>query len=432
VGYATAGGTATSGTDFVATSGTINFAAGQTTQFVAVQINGDTTSEPNESLTVNLSVPVNAQISDATGVGTITNDDGALPFINVADTSVTEGNAGTTLLTFTVSLSAAAAADVTVDYTTVDGTAVAGGALAAGGQDYVPTNGTLTFTPGQTSKTVSVTVNGDVANEDNDGLSLVLSNVASANAILQDDTATGTIDNDDAEPTLSIANVTAAEGNSGTSVATFTVTLSAGSGQTVTVSYATADGSAQVGDVLVAGGQDYEATSGTLDFAPGETTKTIAVTLNGDTTFEPGEDYSVTLSAPLHATLGTATALGTISNDDTLPSITIGDVSLAEGTAGGTTDFTFTVTLSNPSAQTVTVTYASVDGTASHVGAQADYVATSGILSIAPGATSGTITVPVQQDSKPEGNDTFTVSLTNPANASVADGSGLGTITNDD
>jgi hypothetical protein len=182
----------------------------------------------------------------------------------------------------------------------------------------------------------------------------------------------------------------------------------------------------------VAGGQDYTATSGALTFAAGETSKTIAVTLNGDTTFETDEDYSVTLSAPLHATLGTATGIGTITNDDTLPSITIDNVSLPEGSPSGTTTFTFTVTLSNPSAQTVTMSYATADVTASHVGAQADYIQTTGTLSIAPGAVTGTVTVPVQRDSKNEGDDTFTVNLTNAANASIADGSGLGTIVNDD
>jgi hypothetical protein len=432
VGYATAGGTATSGTDFVATSGTINFAAGQTTQFVAVQINGDTTSETNEKLTVSLSNAVNASIADAAGDGTIIDDDGSLPFLNVADTSVTEGNAGSTQLTFTVSLSAAAAQDVTVDYATADGTAVSGGTLASGGQDYVPASGTLTFTPGQTSKTVSVTVNGDLANEDNDALLLVLSNVASANATIQDGSASGTIANDDTQPSVSIGNATSSEGNAGTSTASFTVTLSAISGQPVEVSYATADGSAQVSGTLVAGGQDYAATSGTLTFAPGETTKTILVTLNGDTTFEPSEDYGVTLSAPLHATLGTGTGTGTIANDDPVPSITIDDVTLAEGTPTGTTAFTFTVTLSNASVQTVTVNYQTLDGTATHNGAQGDYVLTIGTLSIPPGATTGTITVPVQKDSKIEADETFSLNLSGPTNATILDASGLGTITNDD
>ncbi len=175
-------------------------------------------------------------------------------------------------------------------------------------------------------------------------------------------------------PSLSIGPVSVTEGQSGTTVATFTATLSPISAQTVTVNYSTANGTATAGS-------DYVAKSGTLTFAPGVSTRPISVTVNGDTTVEPNETFSVTLSSPTNAVLGTATGTGTILTDDTapgLPSLALDNVSVTEGQSG-TTVATFTVTLSPTSTQTVTVNYATADGTAT---ADSDYVAKSGTLDI--------------------------------------------------
>jgi hypothetical protein len=115
--------------------------------------------------------------------------------------------------------------------------------------------------------------------------------------------------------------------------------------------------------------------------------------------------------------------VGTILNDDTAPTITISDVSAAEGNAG-TTPFTFTVTLSNASDQPVTVDYQTNDGTATL--ANNDYVAASGTLTIPAKTLSGTITVDVNGDVTNESDETFTVDLSNPTNATIADGQGVG------
>src|SRR5262249_47189981 len=136
-----------------------------------------------------------------------------------------------------------------------------------------------------------------------------------------------TILNDDpVPPVVSIGNATVTEGNSGTTNATFTVSLSAASTQTVTVNYATADGSAVAGS-------DYTAASGILTFAPGETSKTVTVTVLGDVIDEANETFSVTLSAPTNATLGTSTGTGTITDDDTA-AVAVNDVSVVEGNSG--------------------------------------------------------------------------------------------------
>lgn len=222
--------------------------------------------------------------------------------------SAAEGDNGTTALTFTVSLLPAGVGTVQVEYTTADGTAT----VADG--DYAPASGTLTFGLGQTSKTITVNVNGDATPEADETFAVVLSNPLGA-AILSPSHAvgTGTITDDDGTlPVLSIGDVANAEGNAGATPFTFTVSLSAPSSQTVTVNYTTADGGATVAD------GDYVAASGQLIFAAGETSKTIPVDVNGDTTFEPDETFTVALSGPTEATISPTQGLatGTIQNDD--------------------------------------------------------------------------------------------------------------------
>ena len=169
VAYATSNGTASAGSDYTALSGTLTFAAGETSKVVRVQVSGDTAVEANETLTLALSSPSGATIADGTAIGTITNDDTAppLPALSVADATVSEGNSGAKDLAFTVSLSAAATGPVTVAYVTNNGTATAG-------SDYTAASGTLTFAAGETSKVVHVQVSGDTAVEGNETLTLTL------------------------------------------------------------------------------------------------------------------------------------------------------------------------------------------------------------------------------------------------------------------
>ena len=316
VQYATSDGTATiADNDYQATSGTLTFAAGTTSQLITVLVNGDTTIEPNENFNVTLSNPVNATLgATAAGVGTIINDDG--PHISFTSTQVTnpEGNSGTTNFLFTVTDSVADPTNnVTVVFTTEDGTAT----VADG--DYVPTSGTLTFTPTVTSLILTVAVNGDTRFEPDEDFSVVLSNPTDATLDPTASTATGTITNDDTPPTISITSVSQPEGNSGTTPFVFTVSLSAASGETTTVGYSTANGTATTAD------NDYVATSGTLTFAPDQTTQTITVLVNGDTTFENDETFNVNLTNPSsNATPPANPGVGTITNDDTAPVLAVG------------------------------------------------------------------------------------------------------------
>ncbi len=299
VGYQTANGTASAGTDFTAASGTLTFGIGVTSQTVTVPVLGDTLDEANESFFVNLSNPTNAAIGDAQGIGTITDNDPP-PSITINDVTVTEGDSGSVSAGFTVTLSAASGQGVTVGYTTANGS-------ASSGADYTTTSGTLTFAAGVTTQPVTVPALGDLLDEQNETFLVNLS--GPTNATLGDGQGQGTITDNDPTPSLTINDVSVTEGTGSTTTATFTVTLSAASGQTVTVGFATADGTA----IAPA---DYTSTSGTLTFAPGQTTQPVAVAVVTDTAVESSETFTVGLSGPSNATIVDGTGQGTIVDDD--------------------------------------------------------------------------------------------------------------------
>src|SRR5262245_47230874 len=222
-------------------------------------------------------------------------------------------------------------------------------------------------------------------------------------------------------PHLSIDPATITEGNAGAASATFTVRLSAPGSQAITVNYATADGTATAGD--------YRAASGTLTFAPGEVSKPVTVRVNGDRRAEPSETFVVNLSNPTNATIVEGQATGTILDDE--PRISITDVAKREGKQGQTTLFTFTVVLSAPYDQPVTVSFRTVNGTATT--GDNDYIARTGTLTFAPGETTKTITIQVKGDSKRESNESFYLDLFgNSSNSWLSKRRGLGTILNDD
>ena len=411
VSYATASGTATAGTDYTAVSGTLTFAPGVTSQTISVPVRGDLLSEGDETFTVNLSGATNATILVPQGVGTIVDND-PLPSLRVNNVTVTEGNTGTMNAVFTVTLSAASGRAVTVAYASADGTATAGA-------DYTATSGALSFAPGETSQTVSVPVRGDTLDEANETYTLNLSSPTDATiAVAQ---GTGTITDDDATPTLAINNVSVTEGNSGTINAVFTVTMSAASGRTVTVNYATANGSAT-------SPADYTATSGTLTIAAGATSQSITVLVKGDTLNEGDETFNVNLGGATNATISDSQGVGTIVDNDPLPSVTIGDASITEGNSG-TKTLVFTLTLSAASGRTVTVHYATANGTAT---AGSDYTSNSGTVTFNAGTTTRTISITINGDRTRESDETFVINLGSPSNATLARTQAVGTILNDD
>jgi hypothetical protein len=413
VDYSTANGTASSASDYDAASGTATFAAGQTTTTVSVVIHGDVTPEADETLFVNLTNPQNATIADAQGQGTIVNDD-AVPTLSINDVSLNEGNSGTTSFDFTVTLSAASAFPVTVTYSTSDGTAVTG-------SDYQATSGSVTFSPGQISKTVSVLVTGDVTTEPNETFFVNILNPS--NAAISDGQGLGTITNDDAIPTVTINDPSLNEGNSGTTSMVFVVTLSHPSSTTISVPFSLANGTATVGS-------DYQTNGGSFTVLPNALTASLSIGIIGDTTVEPDETFFVNLGSAIGATVIKNQSVGTIVNDDgiVLPTLSIDDVAVTEGNAG-TVTATFTVTLSAASASTVTVNYATANSSAT---APSDFTATSGTLTFTPGQLTKQIQVTVLGDTNVEPNETYFVNLSAAAGATISDSQGVGTITNDD
>ena len=208
VQYATADGTAMVASDYTAAAGTLTFAPGETQKIVTVLVNRDSTAEANETLLLKLSAPTNATLVKTTATGTIVNDDTApstpttpptttpptptppavLPTLAVSSGRVNEGNTGTTTMQFTVTLSAASTQPVSVQYSTANGTATAG-------TDYTATTGTLTFTPGQLTKSITVVVASDTTVESDETLIVKLGTALAATILTG--TGTGTIVNDD-------------------------------------------------------------------------------------------------------------------------------------------------------------------------------------------------------------------------------------------
>ena len=396
VSYRTAGGTAAAGLDYDTVSGTLTFAPRTARQVIAVQTREDGIGELDEAFTVILSNPNGAALADATALGTITDDD--VPALAVADATAVEGEAAR----FAVTLSPPSDQTVTVSYRTAGGT-------AAAGLDYDTVSGTLTFAPRTARQVIAVQTREDGIGELDEAFTVILSNPNGA--ALADATALGTITDDDV-PALAVADATAVEGEA----ARFAVTLSPPSDQTVTVSYRTADGTA-------AAGLDYDTVSGTLTFAPRTARQVIAVQTREDGIGELDEAFTVILSNPNGAALANATALGTITDDD-VPTLAVADATAVEGEAAR-----FAVTLSPPSDQTVTVSYRTADGTAA---AGLDYDTVSGTLTFAPRTARQVIAVQTREDGIHELDEAFTVILSNPNGAALADATALGTITDDD
>ena len=295
VDYAMVNGTATAGDDYTADSKTLTFAPGETSKTFSVPIVDDLLSEPNETVKLTLSNPVNAGLGSTFAATLTIYDNDTLNFSTSAYTVKENAEAAT----ITVKLNAASSLPVSVDHVTSDGTAI-------DGADYSATRGTLIFAPGETSKTFNVAIVDDTLPEANETIKLALSNPINA-GLGSTSAATLTI-NDNDTLSFSTSYYTVKE-NAG--AATITVKLNGASSLTVNVSYATVTGG------TATAGADYTATGGTLAFAPGETSKTFSVTINDDLLKESSETIKLTLTNPANAGLGTpSSATITITDND--------------------------------------------------------------------------------------------------------------------
>jgi Calx-beta domain-containing protein len=307
VRFVTAQGTASSPDDFLSRSGRLRFAGGHRKNKVAITVVGDTLDESNETFFVRLTDPVGATIADGEGKGTITDNDASPSVSSVATVSVPEGNSGDTpFASIDVTLSAPSGRKVSVDYTTIDGSATAG-------SDYDLTAGTLEFAAGETIGSAIVRVLGDDATEGDETFDVDL--VKPVNATLGTHPTVVTIkDNDPIPPGSAVLNVTGEtirEGNTGTSILTFTVTRSGETSTPVNVDFQTANGTAIAPS-------DYVSAAGNLPFGAAVTTATVQVQIKGDRRLEHREQLFLSLLNPsVGAAIESGQASGWIRDDDT-------------------------------------------------------------------------------------------------------------------
>jgi Calx-beta domain len=378
----------------------------------------------------------------------------------IQSVSKAEGNVGFTLFSFPVTLDAPPDADqeFTVNYATANGT--------ADGNEYLSTQGTLTFLPGQSSATIAVRVIGNYIPQPDltffvnltdptlytfpqpvssysSPPSLTLATSAAGN--LSSTQATGTVLNDDSTTlSASISNASITKSSSLTSQLTFPAMLNSApaAGQYYTVNYATSNAGSGSG---FAGPNDYQGTSGTLTFLAGSTTPVspLTVPVYGNTQVNPNEIFDVTLTTPLlhftgtnqtiPANVGTATATGTIiSPAPTGASVSINSVS-ATPMASGSTLMTFTITLTGTITSNIKVYYSTASaGSGAGYATGNQYQSTSGIVTFTPtGSNTATVTVTIYPESTPlPVDEIFDVKLTNPLGQPYVFGTstGVGTI----
>jgi hypothetical protein len=319
-----------------------------------------------------------------------------VPALSVGDATVTEGDSGTVNATFTVTLSASSTKTVAASF-------YAAPQDALRFSDFEPTQGRVTFAPGVTSRTVTVQVKGDTLDEFDETFLVLLAHPLNAKVVAR---GRGTILDDDPPPAASIGDVAVSEGDAGTKSATFIVSLSAASGKPITISYATADGSAVAGT-------DYQAATGTVTFSPGQTTRPLSVPLIGDTGIEPDETFFVNLTNPVNVTLADAQGQAVIQDDDTVR------LQFSQATypaSEGAHSVTVTVTRAGGLPLSVAVDYATSDGTATE---RKDYAAALGTLRFAAGETSNTFDLLITDDAFREQDETINLTLSNPTGGAL-------------
>ena len=352
------------------------------------------------------------------GLGSIINDD-AVPTLSINDVNVLEGNS----VNFVVTLSSASTQVVTVKYATANGSAIAPG-------DYTAKTGTVTIAAGQTRGIINIVTIGETLDELDESFFVNLS--AATNATIADTQGRGIIIDNDSPPAVTINDATVTEGDTGTTNATFTVSLSTASGQTISINATPFNGTARSPFDYVTGGAR-------LIFAPGETVKTVIVPVKGDLLDELDETFFVILDQAVNCSVGRARATGTILNDDAAspPVISIDSPLVKEGNVG-LRNATFHINLSKPSGKVVSVTFTTSNRTVGTgvfpATANVDYQPLTTTVKVSAGQTIAIAHVVIIGDTLDEANETFQAKISNPVNGAIATGkdTGICTILDDD
>ncbi|MGH3371547.1 MAG: Calx-beta domain-containing protein, partial [Nocardioidaceae bacterium] len=407
VDYTTADGPsptgATDGVDYVGTSGTLTFAANQTTATFTVDLvtPADALPEGNEIVILTLSNPRGGATLGprSTAVLRILDDESTLQFSSVTY-SITEGSSAL----ITVERTGALTAGMSVDFATSDGTGVAN-------TDYLPVAGTLVFGAGVATKTFSVPSTRNLVETANRTVNLTLSNATGGAVLGQAPSAVLTILENDEGGVVKLGAATYAVSEAAGFV-TILVTRTNGAAGPVTVDYATSD-------VTATAGVDYTAVSGTLTFQAGQTLRSFTVPVISDTVEDGNKTFTATLSNVTGgATLGAPNpAVVTIVNNDEggLVQFSLAVYDVTECIAQPC-HVVLIVTRKGGSAGGVTVDYATSDGTGVNPAvAGLDYAATTGTVNLATGQLSTYIRIPLlDTEVGAEARKTFTVTLSNP------------------
>ncbi len=417
VTLSTSNGTATAGSDYTAASQTVTFAIGETSKTVPVVVLADVVPELDETVKLTLTNPSGATIGTAKATLTIANDDGPPPIVSVADVIVTEGTGGATSATVTVTRTGSLLGSINAQVVTSAGSATSPA-------DFTAAATIVSFAAGQASRTFTVPIVTDGIAEDPELVNLTIANTTGAT--IGQKTAVVRILDDDPLIEMQAATEQWLEGASGTSNLTIFVSRSTTLGPNpVSVKLSTANGTA------VAPGDFTAVTNQTVNFGA-STFAFVTVPIKGDSVAEADETFTATISAPsAGAVLGTSvTTTATIINDDGgVPALTIGDQSVVEGSTGSAAGKSFAVTRSGGNDGTVTFQATTTAGSAT---APADYTTTSSSLTMAAGIDTVNVVVPVVGDSTPENDETFTITLSAAVGATIADGTGVITVLDDD
>lgn len=406
IAFATSDGSATAGSDYTATNGTLTFADGQSSMTVTVPITDDGEVENDETFNLTISSPTGGATVGAANSAVATIVDNDVVVVNpgeftLSPPTLSVNESGMTA-SFTVTRSGGTDGEVTVDFATANGTATAG-------SDFTANNGTLTFGDGVGTMVITVDIIDDAADEMDETFTVAISNPTGGATLGAAVSSTATIiDNDEPAPipgefSIDPASVTVDEADG---TVTFTVNRTVGDDGAVSVDFTTNNGTATAGS-------DFTANNGTLNFADGETSQTITVAITDDDLEEQTENFTVSLSSPTGgATLGavTTSTVSITDNDAPVPgtlSITPANQSVNEdaGTA------TLIINRTGGSDGPVSVSFATIAGSAT---AGSDFEATSGTVNFADGQTSQTITINILDDSDDEPNETFTVAISSP------------------
>ena len=410
---------------------TVTFAAGETSKTITIEVSGDTIAESDETFAVILSDPTGATITTASAEGVIVNDDTNLA-ITPPCISQPEGDSGVTLYTFTVTRTGLLSGSSSVNWRVEGGIGDKLGAnIFPADQDDIsglPYFGTIYFAAGQTSKEITVGVNGDTIAEEDEKFAVILSDAIGG--IITEDTGIGVIVNDDTNLAIAPPIISQQEGNSGKTFYTFTVTRAGLLSGSSTAQWSVAGIGVHPADADDFGGSFP---TGTVTFAKDDTSKTITIEVTGDTIAENDETFAVILSDPTGATITTASAEGVIVNDDTNLGIIAINANQVEGNSGSKS-FTFAIQRTGVLSGTSTTSWAAAGSGITPADASdfAGGILPSDTVTFAPGEAIKLISVDINGDTQIETDETFSVTLYDSSELTPLNPTATGTIITDE